>query len=139
MKIIIDTSDLIMNYIVEIEKVKKENSEKGYGFKTTLRTADTYSTRQLRLTGCRLDEIFKMFGLAELDREEIYEICDYLTDVNGNSNHTKANLHIVPSQEKVDIIVEGLNGHEIARTSSAYELRQIAYNYFREKSNSANV
>ena len=138
MKIIIDTSDLIMSYVVEIEKVKKENSEEDYGFKTTLRTADTYSTRQLRLTGCSLDEIFKMFGLAELDREEIYEICDYLTDVNPNYNHTKANLHIAPSQEKVDIIVEG-NGREIARTSSAYELSQIAYNYFREKSNSANV
>ncbi len=138
MKIIIDTSDLIMSYVVEIEKVKKENSEEDYGFKTTLRTADTYSTRQLRLTGCSLDEIFKMFGLAELDREEIYEICDYLTDVYTHSDHTKANLRIVPSQEKVDIIVEG-NGREIARTSSAYELSQIAYNYFREKSNSANV
>lgn len=139
MKIIIDTNDFIMSYVVEIEKIKKENSEEDYGFKTTLRTADTYSTRQLRLTGCSLGEIFKMFGLAELDNEEIYEICDYLTDVNPNYNHTKANLHIAPSQEKVDIIVEGLNGHEIARTSSAYELSQIAYNYFREKSNSANV
>ncbi len=139
MKIIIDTNDFIMSYVVEIEKIKKENSEEDYGFKTTLRTADTYSTRQLRLTGCSLGEIFKMFGLAELDNEEIYEICDYLTDVNPNYNHTKANLHIAPSQEKVDIIVEGINGHEIARTSSAYELSQIAYNYFREKSNSANV
>lgn len=140
MKIIIDTEkDLIMSYIVEIEKVKSKEIENTYHYETTLRTADTLSNRQLRLTGCSLGEIFKMFGLAELDRDSIFEICEYLTDLNENTNHTKANLHIVPWKEKVELRVEGLNGHEIARTTSAYDLSTLAYNHFREKASTANV
>ncbi len=80
-----------------------------------------------------------MFGLAELDRDSIFEICEYLTDLNENTNHTKANLHIMPRKEKVELRVEGLNGHEIARTTGAYDLSMLAYNHFREKASTANV
>ena len=78
MKLIIDGEKhpTTTNYLIEIKKVKKEG-QKGFVYNYSLRTADSFSPKQISVEGFSLNEIFEMFGLEGVSKEDEILLAKY--------------------------------------------------------------
>ena len=79
MKLIIDGEKhpTTTNYIIEVKKVKKEN-QKGLVYKYSLRTADSFASKQISVEGFSLNDIFEMFELEGISNEDEIMLAKYI-------------------------------------------------------------
>lgn len=117
-----------MPLIIEVHKRKEGKDASTY--KYVLRTADSFSLKQLNFSGLLLNDIFEMlgFGVKNLSVHDMAQVSEYVVNMDQGYQGKQGNILVTQNKKtkETDLRVGG-NG---IWTDDLYELVEVAKHYF---------